>query len=78
VKGLDSQAHLVRSKRAILVVKGLVVAAITAGASQLLSNLFLTYQVPLWLILLSGVIGFFVGGATLRPRRKDQCSVQND
>jgi ribose transport system substrate-binding protein len=78
VKGLDSQAHLVRSKRAILVVKGLVVAAITAGASQLLSNLFLTYQVPLWLILLSGVIGFFVGGATLCPRRKDQCSGQND
>lgn len=78
MKGLDKDTYPARFALVTSVVSGLVIAAMTAGVGQLLGSRFLTYQVPLWLFLLLGVINLSGVGVTLYRRQKDPCPRQSD
>lgn len=77
MKSLDKDAYPARFALVTSVVSGLAVATI-AGVGQILGNQFLTYQLPLWLFLLLGVVSISFCGATLYLKKKDQPLKQGD
>ncbi len=78
VQGSDKDERSVRFSLVTSIASSWVIAVTAAGVGELLGSPLLTYQVPLWLVLLLGLIGFSIVGATLQSRRKDQRGKKND